>query len=124
MEFKKLPVMGASLLLFSHSLFANQAPIVSQPIPDQSYAYGESISLDLTQSRATFSDPDRERLTLSVTFSDDIGLTAGNRNLRGVINKVQDITVSVTATDAAGLQVTDEFNIIPNPLEDAGFSEN
>jgi cytochrome c peroxidase len=123
MALKAISSIGLMMLLATWQVAANQAPIITKPIPDQHFVYGEAISLDLTQGRSTFSDPDRERLNLSVTFSNDIGLTAGNRMMQGTINKVQNVVVSVTATDPAGARVTAQFNIFVTIDQDSILSQ-
>jgi cytochrome c peroxidase len=89
----------------------NRAPLVTSANADQSGQVGHDYSYDVTQNGATFSDPDGDSLTISVTLSTDIGLSEANGTITGIPTDKGDIAVTVTATDPDGASVSDAFTI-------------
>jgi cytochrome c peroxidase len=89
----------------------NRAPLVTSANADQSGQVGHDYSYDVTQNGATFSDPDGDSLTISVTLSTDIGLSEANGTIAGIPTDKGDIAVTVTATDPDGANVSDSFTI-------------
>lgn len=88
---------------------ANSAPTVASALADQSGNVGFDLSIDATQSGATFADADGDTLAYSVTFSQNIGLSASAGIITGVPNQLGDITVTVQASDPTGGNVSDSF---------------
>jgi uncharacterized delta-60 repeat protein len=93
---------------------ANNSPIVANPIPDQTGAYGAPFSIAFAAN--TFTDPDAGQ-TLSYGAS---GLPAGitfapaTRTFSGTPTAVGTATVTVTATDngSPALSTNDVFDIV------------
>ena len=92
-------------------LFLNRAPLVASANVDQSAQVGYDFSYDVTQNGSTFSDPDGDALTFTVTLSPHIGLSENNGTVAGIASDKGDITVTVTATDPDGASISDSFNI-------------
>jgi cytochrome c peroxidase len=89
----------------------NRAPLVASANADQAGQVGHDYSYDVTQSGSTFSDPDGDSLTITVTLSPDIGLSEANGTIGGILTDKGEVTVTVTATDPDGASVSDSFNI-------------
>lgn len=87
----------------------NSAPILASAIPDQAGQVGYAFSFDATQSGNTFSDPDSDTLSVTVSFSADIGLSASDGTISGTPGQPGDITVTVEAADPDGASVSDSF---------------
>ena len=92
-------------------LILNRAPLVATANADQSTQVGYDFSYDVTQNGSTFSDPDGDPLTVTVTLSPDIGLSENNGTVAGIPSDKGEITATVTATDPDGASVSDSFNI-------------
>ena len=90
----------------------NNAPIVANPISDQNIFTNAFFTLDLSQSGTTFNDPDGDTLSYSVDISpEDSGFSADQLTLSGTATQTGQVTVSVTASDPAGLSASDTFVI-------------
>jgi len=90
----------------------NAAPVVASANGDQTATIGTSFDYDATQNGATFSDADGDTLSYSVSFSpDDNGLTATNGMISGTPSQAGTFTVTITADDGNGGQVSDSFDI-------------
>jgi hypothetical protein len=91
----------------------NQPPVVANMIPNQVGTVGQAFSYTIPSN--TFSDPNGDALTLSVS-----GLPAGLGFANGVISGTPSVsgvsTVTVTATDPGGLFVSTTFTITINPV--------
>ncbi|NQZ75237.1 MAG: tandem-95 repeat protein [Ekhidna sp.] len=114
---------GAAATSFSVSVTnVNDAPIVVQAVEDITVDEdAAAISIDLS---GVFQDPDAgDALNLSITSEASEILTATLSDQTMGINFTADAsgvaTISVTATDPAGLTVTDEFNVTINAVNDA-----
>ena len=105
---------------------ANDAPVVTTPVADQSSQDADTVSLDVS---GAFSDPDGDTLTYSAS-----GLPAGLSidPATGVISGTIDrsasqsgpYTVTVTATDPAGASTSTQFtwnvaNPAPSAVDDS-----
>ena len=89
---------------------ANQPPVVASVNGDKTGSVGYDFSYDATQSGATFSDPDGDTLTYSVSYAPGAnGLSDANGVISGVPNAKGDITVTITADDGKGGSVSDSF---------------
>ena len=90
----------------------NQAPVVANAIPNQVGTVGVGFSFTIPSN--TFSDPNGDVLTLSVT-----GLPAGLSSAGSVISGTPSVsgvsTVTVTATDPGSLAVSTTFQLTINP---------
>lgn len=90
----------------------NSAPIVASANADQSGQFGYDFSYDGTQSGASFSDADGDTLSYTVSYTPSAnGLSDENGVISGVINALEDITVTLTAADGNGGTVLDVFVI-------------
>lgn len=124
---------------------ANDPPTVANPIPNQTTA--EDAAFDFQFAANTFTDPDAgDTLTYAASLSGGgalpgwLSFSAGARRFTGTPANadVGTISVRVTASDTAGAQVSDVFDItvtntndppiVANPIpnqttaEDTGFS--
>ena len=91
---------------------SNSAPVVASANNDQSATAGTSFSYDATQNGATFSDADGDTLSYSVSYSpDNNGLSDNNGVLSGTPTQTGTYTVTITANDGNGGQVSDSFDI-------------
>lgn len=91
---------------------ANRAPTVVSPNSDQSGQVGYDFTYDATQAGTTFSDPDGDALTYTVQFSPaDIGLSANGGAISGVVARLADTTITITASDGKGGTVSDSFTL-------------
>ncbi|WGL28545.1 putative Ig domain-containing protein [Pectobacterium brasiliense] len=104
---------------------ANQAPVVSTPIPPQSVA--QDGVFNFTVPAGTFSDPDGDTLTLSATLADGSPLpgwltfnpatgtfsgTPGNGD-------VGTLVIRVTATDGSNTSISTSFGLTVTNVNDA-----
>ncbi|WP_039279437.1 putative Ig domain-containing protein, partial [Pectobacterium brasiliense] len=104
---------------------ANQAPVVSTPIPPQSVA--QDGGFNFTVPAGTFSDPDGDTLTLSATLADGSPLpgwitfnpatgtfsgTPGNGD-------VGTLVIRVTATDGSNTSISTSFGLTVTNINDA-----
>ncbi|MCP4933101.1 MAG: tandem-95 repeat protein, partial [bacterium] len=102
----------------------NQAPVVDNPIADQSSA--EDVAISFTLPEDTFSDPDGDAITLSATLADStplpawLSFDADTRTFFGTppqdFNGI--LEFEVTATDGA-LSASDNFQLTINAINDA-----
>jgi len=93
----------------------NSAPTVASANSDQSTTAGANFTYDATQNGATFSDADGDTLSYSVAYSPDSnGLTDENGVLSGTPSQTGTYTITVTADDGNGGQVSDSFDITVN----------
>lgn len=103
----------------------NRAPVVMESIPDRSIFVGETAAL---AAGPVFADPDEDVLTYAVAVLDTTVATAslaGGTVTLAAVGKGR-TGVAVTATDAEGLAVTQDFTVtVPNrgPVRTADFSE-
>jgi len=98
---------------------ANNPPVITTAIPDQTATVGEAFSFDASQA---FTDADNDALTYRMTYSpaanglsDADGVISGTPNLDGTV------TVTVTASDGKGGQVSQDFHVTISP---AGTDQN
>ena len=100
------PVLTDSSLV----LFADQAPVVVEDIPDQWLRTGESSQLDMSEY---FRDPEGDPLTYRVTSSNSAIASAsvaeGTVKLTALASGVT--TVVITASDPPGSQVKQAFSL-------------
>ncbi|MEI7166273.1 putative Ig domain-containing protein, partial [Pectobacterium parmentieri] len=104
---------------------ANQAPVVSTPIPPQSVV--QDGGFNFTVPAGTFSDPDGDTLTLSATLADGSPLpswitfnpatgtfsgTPGNAD-------VGNLSIRVTATDGSNTSISTSFGLTVTNVNDA-----
>jgi len=89
----------------------NSAPVIALANNDQAGQVGYDFSYDAAQNGGTFSDPDGDALTYSVSFSSPNGLADANGAISGISDAAGDITATITATDPGGLSVSDSFTI-------------
>lgn len=102
----------------------NQAPVVSNPISDQSIDEDDLFSFSLPSN--TFADPDNDPLNYSATLSDGVVLPdwlsfdANTQTFFGTPdnNDVGTVDIKVTASDGDGLSAGDEFSVIVNNTND------
>ncbi len=89
----------------------NNPPIVASANPDQVGQVGFAFSYDALQSGATFSDPDGQALTTSVSIvPENGGLSVSSGVISGTPTQTGDFTVTATASDGAD-GITDTFVI-------------
>lgn len=116
--YQKSSLLAAALLLaacidgddpISDVPIDNVAPIIAAAIADQTAQVGYAYSLELD---GTFSDADNDPLTLSVDFGGDSkALDFSGTTISGTPNSSGAITITVTATDPAGLSVSESFEL-------------
>ncbi len=95
----------------------NQAPIVANPIPDQTATADDPFNFQFAAN--TFEDPDGDPLTYASSLSNGnplpawLNFSAATRTFSGTptAGDVGTIVVRVTATDPGGLSVPDDFNL-------------
>ena len=91
---------------------ANQPPVVVNNIPDQTATANQDFSYLIPAN--TFSDPNGDALTLSVSGLPS-GLSFNGSTISGMTSMLGTSTVTVTATDPGGLSVSDQFTLSVNP---------
>ncbi|WP_159918430.1 calcium-binding protein [Pseudomonas sp. Irchel 3A18] len=105
---------------------ANRAPTIAQAIADQNVA--EDSSFVLTLANNAFVDADSgDALKLSATLADGkplpawLSFDAATRTFRGTPDNsaVGNLSIRVTATDKAGLSVSDSFDVRISNTNDA-----
>ncbi len=88
----------------------NQAPELTDSIPDQEMTEGDTVALDVSNN---FSDPDGDSLAFSAETDDDavatVSVDGSTVTIVGV--GVGTATVTVTATDPEGLSATQIFGV-------------
>ncbi|WP_345245570.1 putative Ig domain-containing protein, partial [Nibrella saemangeumensis] len=87
---------------------ANRAPVVQNTIPNQSGTAGTAFSYTVPTN--TFSDPDGDVLAYQITGL-PAGLTANGLSISGTPTTAGTATVTVRATDPAGLNVSATFSL-------------
>jgi len=108
----------------------NNAPIVANPIPDQSATEDQAYNFQFANT--TFSDPDADILTYSATLSDGSSLpdwltfAPATRTFSGTpLNQdVGSITIRVTADDGNGETVLTSFELTVTNTNDAPVVAN
>lgn len=97
----------------------NSAPVVSVPNLDQSAIVGQAFSYDATQSGQTFSDPDGDALTYSVTIAPaNIGLNSNGGTITGSPDTAVEAIATITARDTMGATASDSFFIFIQSNQD------
>ena len=95
----------------------NKSPIVANAIPDQSATVGLGFTYEIP--RGTFADPDGT--VTGVSFSGlPAGLIASEWKLSGVPTAAGAYTVTVTARDNAGAQVSTQFQLTITAVASGG----
>lgn len=93
----------------------NTAPVVDNANNNQNATVGTNFEYDATQSGSTFSDADGDTLSFSVTFNpQSSGLSESNGIISGTPSQVGNFTITITANDGNGGQVSDSFDITVN----------
>ncbi|CCK80813.1 putative calcium-binding hemolysin protein [Desulfobacula toluolica Tol2] len=94
----------------------NQAPVLSSPLPDQTTALDDIFTFQIPDT--TFTDPDKgDVLSYSATLSDGsklpfwLNFDSEKRIFSGTPSAEETISVTVTATDQKGLNVSDTFDL-------------
>lgn len=94
---------------------ANTAPVLSQPNANQTAFIGSAFEYDATQNGATFSDADGDTLSYAVSFGAAAnGFTASDGIISGTPSQAGRLTVTVTARDGNGGDVSDVFDVVVN----------
>ncbi len=89
----------------------NNAPIIATANNNQTTVAGQAFTYDATQGGNTFSDPDGDSLTYSVSFNPaSTEFTVSNGEISGTPTTVQSYEVTVTASDGQA-EVSDVFNL-------------
>ncbi|MBN3113516.1 putative Ig domain-containing protein, partial [Pectobacterium brasiliense] len=104
---------------------ANQAPVVSTPIPPQSVA--QDGGFNFTVPAGTFSDPDGDTLTLSATLANGSPLpnwlhfdpTIGTFSGTPGNGDVGTLVIRITATDGSNTSVSTSFGLTVTNVNDA-----
>jgi len=100
---------------------ANTAPIVANANNDQTTVIGTSFEYDATQNGSTFSDADGDTLTYSVSFEpQSSGLSESNGVISGTPSQAGNFTITITANDGNGRQVSDSFEITVDTATTSG----
>lgn len=90
----------------------NSAPVVANANNDQNTTVGTNFEYDATQNGSTFSDVDNDTLSYSVSFTPQTsGLSQNNGVISGTPSQAGNFTVTITADDGNGGQVSDSFVI-------------
>jgi len=97
----------------------NNAPTVTSANPDQTGQVGFDFNYDASQGNTTFTDSDGDTLTYSVTFNAANGLTANSADISGKPASLNNVTVTITASDGNGGSVSDSFAITVGVDQDA-----
>ena len=118
---------------------ANDAPVVANPLADQSFAEDSPVAFTLPAN--SFSDADGDVLTYTATLADGTALPAwlsfdaASRSFSGTppLNYTGTLSVKVTASDGAAT-TSDTFNlaiagandapVVATPLADQSFAED
>ena len=88
----------------------DQAPVVANPIADQSV--GSGLAWDYTFASNTFSDPDGDTLTYTVSgMPAGLSFSAATRTFSGTPSANGTSTITVTADDGRGHTVSDSFTL-------------
>ncbi|WP_345242943.1 putative Ig domain-containing protein, partial [Nibrella saemangeumensis] len=103
-----LNVSTAFSLAIAAAPVANRAPVVQNAIPNQSGTAGTAFSYTVPTN--TFSDPDGDVLAYQITGL-PAGLSANGLSISGTPTTVGTATITVRATDPAGLNVSATFSL-------------
>ena len=91
----------------------NTPPVVAAANADQTARIGAPFSYDALQGGTVFSDADGDTLSYSVTFSPSAqGFTYSDGIISGTPSQVGTLSVTLTANDGNGGEVSDTFDII------------
>lgn len=111
----------------------NQAPVVNNPNSNQTATVGTTFNYNATQNNSTFSDPDGDNLTYSLSLTPgNLGLNPQNGSISGTPTSAGTVSVVIAANDGQGGTVSDQFNIVianaqntpPPPGNTGGSSSN
>ncbi len=101
----------------------NSAPIVENPIPDQSGTVGEAFSY--TFGADVFADADGDNLTYTAApLPNGITFTAGTRTFSGTPTTAGTTSVVVAADDSKGGTVTETFDIVITEVPNSAPAAN
>ena len=90
----------------------NTAPNIASANSDQTGQAGSAFSYDAAQSGSTFTDTDGDTLSYTLSLSPDItGLTINGNTISGTPSQSGTTTVTITASDGNGGQISDSFEI-------------
>jgi predicted outer membrane repeat protein len=118
-------IVGAAVDMGAFEVQAgNVAPIVANPIPDQTAVVGTAFNF--TFAANAFTDPNNDTLTYTATLDNGNPLPAWittkpngtNRTFAGTpaANDTTPINIKVTATDPGGLSISDVFTLTITPI--------
>lgn len=97
----------------SNGQTSNRAPVIEQAINTVFVEVGESVDIDVTNGGATFSDPDGDTLSYSLSLSDtNAGLSISDTRVVGQLTQVGRVTVTVTASDGNGASTSLTFDVV------------
>ncbi|MFM1959004.1 MAG: hypothetical protein RL588_521 [Pseudomonadota bacterium] len=100
----------------------NSPPVVARPNDNRAATVGSAFSTDASQGGATFSDPDGDPLTYSVSLSAaNLGLSVTGTTISGTPHTAGAVSVTVTATDGRGGSAVNAFNIVISPVSPAAL---
>ena len=92
---------------------SNSAPTLTTANLDQGARVGTPFTYDATISNTAFTDADGDTLTYSITFSPSAqGLASDGGTISGTPSQAGTITVTITANDGNGGEVSDTFDIV------------
>ncbi|UJW85359.1 putative Ig domain-containing protein [Devosia sp. SL43] len=128
---------GTASDVFDIAMAANNPPVVTNPVADQTFAPGQAFSISLSQ---TFTDADNDPMLFFVTLADGSALPSwitvsdNGRTLSGTAPaSAAPLTLKVSANDRNGGSASDEFvvnvtgpNVAPivaNPIVDKVTAE-
>jgi cytochrome c peroxidase len=103
---------------FAIGVNPNSAPRVINPNSDRHIIAGTQVDYETTQNGAVFVDADGDALSYEVTMrTDPRGLSVTGTHVRGTLNSVGLVEVTVTASDIYGGSGSDVFVIAaPGPV--------
>ena len=91
----------------------NQNPVIATTNSDQVAKVGDAFEYDATQAGSTFSDPDGDALTYTISYTPSAnGLTDDGEVISGTPAEAITMTVTITADDGNGGTVSDRFDIV------------
>lgn len=96
----------------------NNAPSLVNPNPVGTWSVGSVFLYDATQAGTTFTDPDGDRLTYSVTYDPPVSwMTDVAGVISGAPTEEGTWEVVITASDGQGGSATDRFDVVITPRE-------
>lgn len=102
---------------FEVTVTDNDPPVVATPLGDQMVFSGKTMTISLAD---VFTDPDDDALTYTAVSSNTsvatLAVTGASLEITGVAEG--NATVTVTATDIAGLTAETSFNLVVEPPND------